>query len=353
MKMKTVLDVENVTKSFGSNTAVRNVSLSLGKGSIACLLGPSGSGKTTLLRSIAGFEPIHGGHIIIHGRTVSEKGMTTPPEARKIGMVFQDYGLFPHLTVEGNIAFGLNGSDPSVRREKVQELLDRTGLEKLAASYPHEISGGQQQRVALARSLAPEPELILLDEPFSNLDMTLREHLSREVRQIINDSGATALMVTHSQLEAFAMADEIGIMMDGSMLQWGTAHSLYHQPTSRDVAGFVGDGVFMEGTVTGKDCVNSPLGKLAAPMVHHFPQGSPVDVLIRPEDIVHDDDSPCRVRIVERTYRGPNIMFTLELDTGEKVLSLVPSHHDHYVGEQLGIRVEVEELVVFDRNGNP
>jgi iron(III) transport system ATP-binding protein len=203
--------------------------------------------------------------------------------------------------------------------------------------------------VALARSLAPEPELILLDEPFSNLDVALREKLSREVRQIIKKSGATALMVTHNQLEAFAVADEIGVMMDGAMLQWGSAHTLYHRPVSRQVARFVGDGAILPGTVVGDDSVKTPLGRLTAPMTCSFANGTPVDVLIRPEDIIHDDESPCRVRISERTYRGPNIMFTLELDTGEKVLSLVPSHHDHAVGEQLGIRVQVEELVVFER----
>jgi iron(III) transport system ATP-binding protein len=205
--------------------------------------------------------------------------------------------------------------------------------------------------VALARSLAPEPDLILLDEPFSNLDVTLRERLSGEVRQIIKDSGATALMVTHNQLEAFAMGDEIGVMMDGTMEQWGTAHELYHQPVNRSVARFVGDGVILPGTVTGTDTVITSLGTLSAPMTDSFADGSSVDVLIRPEDIVHDDDSPCRVQIVGRTYRGPNIMFTLELETGEQVLSLVPSHHDHAVGEHLGIRVEVEELVVFERQG--
>ena len=219
--MDPILILESVTKRYDTNTVVRDVSFTLEKGTVACLLGPSGSGKTTLLRSIAGFETLHGGRINLHGRTVADTHLSVPPEDRNIGMVFQDYGLFPHLTVEGNIAFGLNRSDPSSRQERVAELLERTGLADLAGSYPHEISGGQQQRVALARSLAPEPELILLDEPFSNLDVTLRERLSREVRQIIKDSGATALMVTHNQLEAFAMGDEIGVMMDGVMEQWG------------------------------------------------------------------------------------------------------------------------------------
>jgi iron(III) transport system ATP-binding protein len=349
--MDPILTLEGVTKRYDNKTVVRDVSLTLEKGTVACLLGPSGSGKTTLLRSIAGFEALHGGSIILHGRTVSDTSLSVPPEERKIGMVFQDYGLFPHLTVERNIAFGLNGSDPADKQKRVTELLERTSLADHAKAYPHEISGGQQQRVALARSLAPEPELILLDEPFSNLDVTLRERLSREVREIIKESGATALMVTHNQLEAFAMADEIGVMIDGAMQQWGTAHTLYHRPANRSIARFVGDGVLLPGIVTGVDTVDSPLGTLSAHMTSSFADGTPVDVLIRPEDIVHDDDSPCRVRIAERTYRGPNIMFTLELETGEQVLSLVPSHHDHAVGEHLGIRVEVEELVVFERLG--
>jgi iron(III) transport system ATP-binding protein len=232
----------------------------------------------------------------------------------------------------------------------VAGLLESTGLANYRKAYPHEISGGQQQRVALARALAPEPDLILLDEPFSNLDVSLREKLSREVREIIKANGATALMVTHNQQEAFAMGDEIGIMISGAMLQWGSAHDLYHHPATRAVASFIGEGVMLSGKVSGKSSVRTPLGELHGPMTHPVPEGTAVDILIRPEDIVHLDDSRCRAAIVERSYRGPNILYTLEIDSGERFLSLVPSHHNHHLGEQLGIRVEPEELVVFERN---
>ncbi|TNF49133.1 ABC transporter ATP-binding protein [bacterium] len=347
--MENVLQVKNIRKAFDNGPVINDVSFSLKKGDIGCLLGPSGCGKTTLLRIIAGFEATDGGTVTLHGRTVSDGTATVKPEKRKVGMVFQDYALFPHLTVKGNIAFGLNELNPGERDRRVMSLISKIELDGFEDSYPHELSGGQQQRVALARALAPEPEIILLDEPFSNLDVTLREDLSREVRRIIKEMGSTALLVTHNQQEAFAMADEIGVMKEGRMLQWGTAHEIYHRPSDRQVASFIGEGVLLTGKVVENNGVKTAIGFLKGHTNESYPDDNFVDVLIRPEDIVHDDASPCIATIEQKDYRGPNILFTLRTTNGERILSLVPSHHNHEVGEKLGIRVDVEDLVLFPR----
>ena len=345
--MDNVLKIENLDVGYGNGPVVRDLSMTLPRGAIGCLLGPSGCGKTTVLRTIAGFESAERGHITLHGQSVDRNGSFVPPEKRRTGMVFQDYALFPHLTVGENVAFGLKKIPARIKKERVRDLLHTVGLGDLGDSYPHELSGGQQQRVALARALAPEPEILLLDEPFSNLDVTLRESLVHEVRNIIKSTGATALLVTHNQSEAFAMADEIGVMSSGKLLQWGTAQEIYHRPACRQVAEFIGKGTFIKCQATGGSEVRTALGVIKGSPVHPLKPGDRGIVLIRPEDIVHDDHSPFRTDISDRIYRGPNILYTLKLDSGEEVLSLVPSHHDHPEGEKLGIRVELEELVVF------
>lgn len=218
---------------------VQNLSLCLEKGHIGCLLGASGCGKTTVLRAIAGFEPLRTGSICLGETVLSEVGAQIEPEHRHVGMMFQDYALFPHLDVEKNIGFGLRRWDKQRRKQRVAELLSLAGLEGSAQRYPHELSGGQQQRVALARALAPEPELLLLDEPFSNLDVDTRERLAFEVRDILKKTGHTAILVTHNQAEAFAIADRIGVMQEGVIAQWDTPYGLHHQPANRFVADFI------------------------------------------------------------------------------------------------------------------
>jgi iron(III) transport system ATP-binding protein len=218
---------------------VENLSLCLEKGHIGCLLGASGCGKTTVLRAIAGFEPLRGGSICLGDTVLSEVGDQIEPEHRHVGMMFQDYALFPHLDVAKNIGFGLRRWDKQRRKHRVAELLSLAGLEGSAHRYPHELSGGQQQRVALARALAPEPELLLLDEPFSNLDVDTRERLAFEVRDILKKTGHTAILVTHNQAEAFAIADRIGVMQGGVIAQWDTPYGLHHQPANRFVADFI------------------------------------------------------------------------------------------------------------------
>jgi iron(III) transport system ATP-binding protein len=339
------VEVRNLEHAYGANRVVRGLGFMLPAGRIGCLLGPSGCGKTTVLRCLAGFEPINGGTIALSGRIVSEPGRLTPPEDRRIGMVFQDYALFPHLSVAGNVGFGF-GRRPSVQAQsRIAEMLRLVGLAGAGDTYPHELSGGQQQRVALARALAPQPDLLLLDEPFSNLDIDLRERLSLEVRDIIKASGTTAILVTHDQHEAFALADEIGVMHDGRIEQWDAAYELYHRPATRFVADFVGQGVFLRGSVTGPGMLKTELGELGT--THGTPRNGVVDVLLRPDDIIHDDESPWRAEVAAKAFRGADFLYTLKLASGTRVLSLVPSHHDHAIGEKIGIRLAIDHVVAF------
>ena len=339
-----LLEVEGLGHAYGKQVVVRDLSFSLPRGAIGCLLGPSASGKTTVLRAIAGFEPPQLGTIRINGRIVSAAGVMLAPEKRRIGMVFQDYALFPHLPVAENIAFGLHGAPKSERTARVRELAALVGLGATLEKYPHEISGGQQQRVALARALAPRPELLLLDEPFSNLDIELRERLSAEVRGIIKASGATAVLVTHDQQEAFAMADEIGILHQGRIQQWDSAYNLYHRPANRFVADFIGQGVFLPARALNGAEIEIELGVLKGEPPSG---GGALEVLLRPDDVVHDDAAPAKAEVVHKAFRGAEILYTLRLPSGRKVLALVPSHHNHALGERIGIRLDVDHVVAF------
>ena len=340
-----------------SRPAVEAVSLSLEQGQIGVLIGPSGCGKTSLLRAVAGLEPLSEGRIAMAQRVLSDAatGVHVAPESRRIGMVFQDYALFPHLSIADNVAFGLHLLDAGARRERVQAMLDLVGLAHTARRLPHQLSGGQQQRVALARALAPQPRLLLLDEPFSNLDVDLRERLAQDVRHILKAEGTTALVVTHDQFEAFAMGDAIGVMHRGRLEQWGDAYGLYHRPATRFVARFIGHGVFTPAQIVQcahGPCVHTPLGELddpeGCPPATYYPNGD-CDVLLRADDIVHDDASPLKACIERKAFRGSEFLYTLRLPGGEQVLAHVPSHHDHDVGEWIGIRIEVDHVVTFER----
>ncbi len=338
-----------------STPAVQEVSFGLPAGSIGVLIGPSGCGKTTLLRAIAGLEHASSGEIRISRQVVASANVHVPPESRRIGMVFQDYALFPHLDVGRNVGFGIANLPRAERAARVSQVLALVGLPGTEARMPHELSGGQQQRVALARALAPRPELLLLDEPFSNLDVDLRERLAHEIRGILKAAGATALFVTHDQLEAFAIADAIGVMHEGRLHQWDDAYTLYHRPATRFVADFIGHGVFTPATlreVGGKVVVDTPLGLLSdvaeCPLPCAF-AGGECDVLLRADDILHDDDAPVKAEIVRKSFRGSEFLYTLRLASGQTVLAHVPSHHDHKLGEWIGIRPQVDHVVTFNR----
>ena len=350
--MSGTLEINHVSQSYGTRLVLDDISFRLGDGTIACLLGASGCGKTTALRCIAGFERVAAGEITINGQVASRPGFMLPPESRRIGMVFQDYALFPHLTVARNIAFGLHGANNAThpaRQARVNELLAIVGLTGAAQRYPQELSGGQQQRVALARALAPRPALMLLDEPFSNLDVEMRERLSIEVRDILKSQNTTTILVTHDQNEAFTFADEIGIMQAGRIAQWATPYALYHEPANREIAEFIGRGVFLPGVVLDGNRVRMELGELPAETPLHAAAGTTVDVLLRPDDILHDDSSPLQAKVLAKAFRGAEFIYTLELPGGGRVLSFVPSHHNHAIGEKIGIRLEMDHLVAFAR----
>jgi iron(III) transport system ATP-binding protein len=340
------LELRQVEKRFGARRALDGVSMALEPGEIGCLLGPSGCGKTTALRCIAGLETVDAGAIASRGRILDGPGVHLSPHERGVGLVFQEHALFPHLTALGNVEFGLQGMARAERRARAQEMLARVSLGECADAYPAELSGGQQQRVALARALAPRPATLLLDEPFASLDVALREHLVAELRTLLKSLGTTALAVTHDQQDAFALADKVGLMRDGRLEQWSTPYDLYHRPVSRFAAEFVGRASFLPACCEGTGQLQTELGTLRESRSGAACEGV-VDVLLRPDDVVHDDDSPLKARIVERVFRGADFLYTLELASGRRVLSIVPSHHDHRVGEMIGLRLDTDHVVTF------
>ena len=346
--MTPFLELSTLDVAYPPRKVIRDLTLRMSRAGIGCLLGPSGCGKTTLLRAIAGFEPLQHGSIRLDGVELSRPGWSLPPEQRQIGLMFQDLALFPHLSVTANIAFGLYDWNATKRRARVQALLKLVGLEEYAERYPHQLSGGQQQRVALARALAPQPRLLLLDEPFSNLDVALREELAREVRSILLREGIGGLLVSHDQFEAFAFADEIGVLHQGRLLQWDSAHNLYHRPVDRFVADFIGQGVLLPGRLDSSDGrVSTELGELLGTPPVDCAVGELVEVLIRPDHVVHDDGSSLRAEVVDRAFRGAEFLYTLKLPSGVRLLCLAPSHHAHALGQRIGIRLDSDDLMVF------
>ena len=338
-----------------SKAAVDGVSFNLQEGEIGVLIGPSGCGKTTLLRAVAGLERASSGSITLGPQVISSADVHIPAERRHLGMVFQDYALFPHLDIARNVAFGIAHLSAQQRIRRVAEVLELVGMPDAGKRFAHELSGGQQQRVALARALAPSPKLLLLDEPFSNLDVDLRERLAHEVRTILKAAGATALFVTHDQMEAFAIGDQIGVMQQGKLHQWDEAYALYHRPATRFVADFIGHGVFAPAQIEQRASgvvVSTALGELTDLQECPVPSayvGGLCDVLLRADDIVHDDNAPVKAQIVRKAFRGSEFLYTLKLATGETVLAHVPSHHNHALGEWIGIRAEVDHVVTFPR----
>ena len=348
-----VLELRGITKTFGNFTAVHGIDLTVAEGEFFTIVGPSGSGKTTVLRMLAGLESPSGGDILLRGQRIND----VPANRRPTCMVFQSLALFPHRTVGENIEFPLKIRDvpPAERKARALQLMAQLRLpEGYYGKNVTKCSGGERQRVALARALAPRPELVLLDEPFSNLDVDLRERLSVEVREILKSEGMTAVLVTHDQHEAFAMADEIGVMYEGRIQQWDTPYNLYHQPANRFVADFVGKGVFVPGTVLDANRVRIELGELDSGVPVECGvgcaacgKGCGVDVLLRPDDVIHDDASPTRAEVRHKAFRGADILYTLRLASGTEVLSLVPSHHDHALGEAIGVRLEADHVIAF------
>ncbi len=343
------LMIRNVNLSYQDGLIVDDVTLGLKPQELGCLLGPSGCGKSTLLRAIAGFQELDSGEIWLDNELLSTERHRTPPEERGVGMVFQDIALFPHLTVADNIAFGLMGWSETSQYKRIAELLDLIGLTGLGQRYPHELSGGQQQRVALARAMAPKPKLLLLDEPFSGLDTELRGRLASEVRTILKSDGICSLLVTHDQREAFDFADRIAVMHDGHICQFNTPFNLYHEPTDPFVAHFVGPGEMIDATIEGPRSVSSPLGLLTNDEDLEYPIDSDVQIFLRPDDLIHDDDSSYQATLVGKHFRGAHHLYEVKLDSGVILGCLAPSHHNHTIGELIGVSLDIEHLVVFPK----
>ncbi|MBI2855460.1 MAG: ABC transporter ATP-binding protein [Chloroflexi bacterium] len=321
-----------LSKRFGSTSAVEDLALTVEQGEILVLLGPSGCGKTTTLRLIAGFDVPDAGTVVIEGKAVSGPGMFMPPEKRRVGMVFQEYALFPHMSVEDNISYGL--ARGRQRREQVQKVIAMTGLTGLEKRMPHQLSGGQQQRVALARALAPGPGVLLLDEPFSNLDATLRDQVRRETRGILHNSGTTAIFVTHSREEALLMGDVVGVMNQGKIEQVDTPQGIFHAPTSPFVASFMGLSDFLPARLS-DGALLTELGPTPIPQgLSHYED---VKVMVRPDDVTLEPSETGQGTIEERTFQGASYLYRVALASGNKVHA-VQSHTREYVP---GTRVRV------------
>lgn len=345
--MSNQLILNGVTVKYGTVVAAEDISLALERGQIGCLLGPSGCGKTTLLRAIAGFEPVAAGDITLQGKSISSTEISIPPEKRQVGMVFQDFALFPHLNIERNIGFGLTDLTREQRRQRVAEMLDLVELAPWAKSYPHELSGGQQQRVALARALAPEPDILLLDEPFSSLDSELREQLAGEVRDLLKRRDVTAILVTHDQHEAFAMADHITLLLEGRVAQSDTPYNLYHNPCNEFVAEFIGQGAIVSVQVDEHGELDHGLGPLDRSHIHWEP-GDQLRLLIRPDDIAYSEHSPVQLKILAKSFRGAQYLYELALPDGQRIPCLTPSHVDMVVGALLPVQFQLQHVVVFN-----
>ena len=341
-----LLRLDDVTKRFaaGDPPAVDALSLAVTPGEILALLGPSGCGKTTTLRLIAGFDTPDRGSIEIRGQRMSAPGVAVPPEARGVGIVFQDYALFPHLTVGENVAFGLGRLDRATRARRAAEVLELVGLGDLARRFPHELSGGQQQRVALARALAPAPALILLDEPFSNLDADLRAVMREEIGKILRLTGTTAVFVTHDQEEAFTLADRVGVLKAGHLEQVDVPYEIYHHPATRFVAEFVGSADFLRCMVKEGGIV-SEIGTFRNPDGH--PVGIPVDIMIRPDDIDFIPHPDGDVVVVGRFFHGAENLYRLRLASGARVHSVQPSTTIYPVGTRVRLVATLAHVVAF------
>ena len=350
-----VLKINQISKQFNrtSPLVLDQVSLELQEGEILGLLGPSGCGKTTLLRLIAGFESLNSGSIELSGESIATSEKSVAPEHRNIGMVFQDYALFPHLTIAQNVAFGLQKTSrkrfaPAQIQALTQEAIDRVGLSDLGARYPHELSGGQQQRVALARALAPQPAMILLDEPLSNLDIQVRLRLRQEIRSILKMAGMSAIFVTHDQEEALSMCDRIAVMNKGNLEQIGTPESIYQTPASRFVADFVTQANFIEATYR-SGFWHTEIGEFEAIGSLINPDNkSQATLMIRQEDVKIEVDDRSSIIVCGRQFLGREYCYELMLKSGQKILVTCPIGEKYEVGSEVAIQIKIQKLVLFN-----
>lgn len=343
-----IIEIQGVEKRLGSEkvTAVADLSLDVRRGEILTLLGPSGCGKTTTLRLIAGFEEPDSGKIIINGTAVAGNGKFIPPEKRNVGIVLQEFALFPHLTVRRNIAFGLRGKSPEVER-RVREMVELAGLQGLEERYPYQLSGGQQQRVALARALAPSPLIVLLDEPFASIDPDLRSRMRMDLKQILKEAGVTAVFVTHDQEEAFLMADRVAVMNEGRIHQVGTPVDIYHHPRDRFVAEFVGKADFIQGKVHSTN-VTTEIGEFILDSAIHVEDGSEVNVMIRPGeiDVIPAEFGTGSIESLE--FKGEDTVYSIKLKSGQVIHSSQHASSIHPVGTKVMVVANPVHLIMFN-----
>ena len=345
-------EIENVSFAAGGKNKVNNVSLKIeNEGEIVCLLGPSGIGKTTILRTIAGLEKINKGKINLKGRTLSSQNIHIEPENRNIALSFQENSLFPHYNIEKNINLG---SDRVKDDKKIQtkEVINFLNLNKILNKFPHEISAGEAQRASLARSLVSQPDLLMLDEPLSNVDQSFKEEIQVELKQILTNSKITTIIVTHDSYEAFYLGSKCGIILDGELKQYDDPYNVYHLPNSVEVVNFLNRGILIPAEVTSpKSLENEDLGTITGNFAKPFPIGSKVKLLIQPEDLQHDDASNLKLEVVDRKFRGSNFIYTLKTLSNKLIPVFVHSHHihQHEVDEKFGIKrpIHIDHIVCF------
>jgi iron(III) transport system ATP-binding protein len=347
------LEIKDVTFAASKKNKVNNVSFGIKKeGEIVCLLGPSGIGKTTILRTIAGLQNLQSGKIILKGNVISSPDYNLEPEKRNIALCFQDNSLFPHYNVIDNINIGTKRNKNSKFNYTDSDLIDILHLGGLEKKYPHEISAGEAQRVSLARSLMSKPNLLLLDEPFSNIDQSLKDELQKKIKEILKKLNITTIVVTHDSYEAFYFADKCGIILEQSLKQFDTPYNIYHYPNSTKIVKFLNRGTLIKAEVTGKNTLrNAELGTIKGNFIKKQSVGSSVQLLIQPEDLEHDDKSDLKLKVIDRKFRGTNFIYTLKTKNNQSIPIFVHSHHEHQhkIKEEFGIKtpIYVDHLVCF------
>ncbi|MGR5444544.1 ABC transporter ATP-binding protein [Vibrio jasicida] len=342
--MSCALSIKNLTCQYDDQTVLESLSLEVEQGQIVCLLGASGCGKTTLLKAIAGLLPLSSGQMSLNCLTIDDGKNWLPPEQRNIGMIFQDYALFPHLTVAENIAFGLKNESAQQKLMKVEEMLGLVHLKGYGDRYPHQLSGGQQQRVAIARSLAYKPDLLLLDEPFSNIDTQVRHELIREIRKIFKEQGVTAIFVTHSREEAFAFADKMAVMNHGVIEQYGTASELYYQPSSKFVADFLGGGSYLVAKRISDNEYQTHLGVVEANAQQEIQVDDECALLLRPQHVQITADEESAIKVLEQHFMGDHCRYVIDVN-GDRLLAT--SAQALNVGDSVIVKVETQGVLAF------
>ena len=351
--VKNFLEIENVTFSVGDKSKVNNLSLVIeNEGDIICLLGPSGIGKTTILRTIAGLEKIQSGKISLKNKIISSKNIHVDPEKRNISLSFQDNCLFPHYNVIQNIEFGAARNKTNKKDLNINEVINFLNLDHVKDKFPHEISSGEAQRTSLARSLLSKPDLLLLDEPLSNVDQSFKEEIQVKLKKILTELKITTIIVTHDSYEAFYLGAKCGIILDGQLKQYDDPYNVYHFPNSVEVVNFLNRGILIPAKVTGENSLeNDDLGTIKGNFIKHYPKGSDVQLLLQPEDLEHDDKSNLKLEVVDRKFRGTNFIYTLKTLSNLLIPVFVHSHHihQHEVDEKFGIKrpIYIDHIVCF------